>query len=147
MEPLQKNLQNIEDLGKEAARLVSNLTPKEERATLITLSGELGAGKTAFVQAAATALGVMDHVTSPTFVLAKRYELLGMPFARLIHIDAYRLKDGEDLRSISFNELMQDSENLVALEWPEIVADGLPVADVAIRLEVLSDGSRSLTYA
>lgn len=146
MEPSRKNLQNIKDLGREAAQLVSSLAPEEGQATLVTLSGELGAGKTAFVQAMAAALGVTDHVTSPTFVLAKRYELTGMPFARLIHIDGYRLKGGEDLRSISLNELMLDSGNLIALEWPEIVADGLPAADVAIRLEVLSDGSRALTY-
>jgi len=147
MEPSRKTLQNIEDLSREAAHFVSGLVPRAGGATLVTLSGELGAGKTAFVQAMATALGVTDHVTSPTFVLAKRYELAGMPFARLVHIDAYRLKDGENLRSLSFAELMQDPKNLVALEWPEIVADGLPPADVAIKLETLPDGSRSLTYA
>lgn len=115
-------------------------------ATLVTLSGELGAGKTAFTKAAAKALGVEEIITSPTFVLEKIYLLGEQPFKRLIHIDAYRLEKGADLAPLGFDELMQDAGNLILLEWPEKVDDVLPAATVRISLTVNPDGSRIIFY-
>ncbi len=135
-------------LSAEAAAFVETLQPKGSAATLVTLSGELGAGKTSFVQAAARALGVVESVTSPTFVLAKSYALPeGLAFTALLHVDAYRLAGGEDLRRIGVSEALQDPGTLLFLEWPEIVKDGLPAADVSITLAGNDDGSRAITYA
>ena len=143
----------LPELEAEAARLVGELIPVEGRATLVTLAGELGAGKTAFTKAAAKALGVEEVVTSPTFVLEKSYLLPPKPghrmsgFGRLVHIDAYRLTSGAELATLRFDELMQDSGNLVFLEWPENVADVLPSPAARISLVVLPDGSRHISYA
>lgn len=143
-----RTIEDLAALENEAAAFVETLLPKGESATLVTLSGELGAGKTAFSQAIARALGVTDPVTSPTFVLAKSYTLPeGLAFTQLLHIDAYRLKEGKDLGPIGLPEAMQDTGTLVLLEWPEMVADGLPEADVKITLEALPDGTRSISYA
>jgi len=149
METLVKTLK---ELDAEAARFVGALVPREDGATLITLSGELGAGKTAFTKAVAHALGVDETVTSPTFVLEKIYQLpckVGHPmsdFARLIHIDAYRLESGSDLAPLGFDELMNDSGNLILLEWPEKVSDALPPPTVKISFATLSDTSRAISY-
>ena len=141
-------IMSMEELEAEAAALVTALSPKSDRATLITLSGELGAGKTAFTQAAARALGVTETVTSPTFVLSKSYPLPeGGAFSTLIHIDAYRLEEGKDLHALDFAQVMKDASTLVMLEWPERVIDGLPHADIAITLTVQPDGSRTISYA
>lgn len=141
-------VQDIAALSEEAKAFVSELLPKESEATLVTLSGELGAGKTSFTQAAARALGVAEAVTSPTFVLAKSYALPeGLAFRTLLHIDAYRLSGGKDLERIGFVDARTDTGTLILLEWPEIVADGLPPADVAITLVAEEDGSRTITYA
>lgn len=147
MELSQHILATVEDVQKEASRFVLSLRPGTDKATLVTLSGNLGAGKTAFVQAAAKALGVTEYVTSPTFVLAKNYPLLEQAFSRLAHIDAYRLKSGDDLRSIKFEDLYKDPHTLIMLEWPEMVGNELPPADVAITLEALPNESRTITYA
>lgn len=150
MESTEKTLATLEALQAEAAVLVSTLAPKESGATLVTLTGELGTGKTSFTQGVARALGIEESVTSPTFVLEKVYELpeeTSRGFKRLIHIDAYRLESGSALRPLGFDELMQDKHNLILLEWPERVADALPEADTRITLEVLPDISRKLTYA
>ena len=145
METLVKTLA---ELDAEAARFVGGLAPKEDSATLVALSGDLGAGKTAFIKAVAHALGVAETVTSPTFVLEKIYQLgsSASKFKRLIHIDAYRLESGSDLAPLGFDELMKSSENLIFLEWPEKVADTLvpPAATISI---VLENGSRLITYA
>lgn len=143
-----KTITGLEDLRAEAEGFAASLAPKPDAATLVTLSGELGAGKTAFTQAVARSLGVTDPVTSPTFVLAKSYELPeGNGFRRLVHIDAYRLTDGKELKALDFAHTMEDPHTLVLLEWPEMVADTLPAADVAIRLEALPDETRTLSYA
>lgn len=143
---MEKIIADLPALEAEVSAFVAGLS-KDRYATLITLSGELGAGKTAFTKALAKALGVEDHVTSPTFVLEKIYQLSGNPFARLAHIDAYRLTDGGELAALGFDELMSDPENLVVLEWPEKVADMLPTPTIRITLEALPDGSRRITYA
>jgi tRNA threonylcarbamoyl adenosine modification protein YjeE len=145
METLVKTL--IE-LDAEAVRFIGELFPKEGSATLVTLSGDLGAGKTAFTKAVARVLCVEETVTSPTFVLEKIYQLRSeaSKFERLIHIDAYRLEAGNDLAPLGFDELMQDSENLIFLEWPEKVADALPSPEVRISFMVHTDESRTISY-
>ncbi|MCX6787412.1 MAG: tRNA (adenosine(37)-N6)-threonylcarbamoyltransferase complex ATPase subunit type 1 TsaE [Candidatus Kaiserbacteria bacterium] len=145
METLVKTLA---ELDAEAARFMGRLAPEEGGATLVALSGNLGAGKTAFTKAVAHALGVEETVTSPTFVLEKIYQLDGptAKFKRLIHIDAYRLEAGSDLVPLGFDELMQDTGNLILLEWPEKVVDALPASAVRISFVALPDGSRTISY-
>lgn len=137
-----RNLGEFEACAAEFAR---GQRPRAEGATLVTLSGELGAGKTAFVKAAARALGVLDTVPSPTFVLENIYALPeGSAFSRLIHMDAYRLESGNDLGPLAFAEYMKDPANLIFLEWPERVADALP--GECIRIEIAGElaGERSV---
>lgn len=144
---MEKRVQNLSELETEAVRFVSSLSPQNEKATLVTLSGELGAGKTAFTKAVAKEFGVEETVTSPTFVLEKIYQLpQGKVFKRLVHIDAYRLESGSELAPLGFGELMQDGNNLILLEWPEKVADGLPTPSMKISIAVHDDGSRTLLY-
>lgn len=139
-------IRSIEELEKEAAALVDRLSPQNDGATLVTLSGDLGAGKTAFTKALAKALGIEESVTSPTFVLEKIYALpAAAKFARLIHIDAYRLGSSAELPALGFDELMKDTANLVVLEWPERVADAL-APHLAIRIEADEQGVRTLSY-
>lgn len=158
---MEKTLATIEEMRAEAAQFMRGLRPrmKGEGATLITLSGDLGAGKTAFTQALAAALGVAETVTSPTFVIEKIYQLppdaaarAGVPehgafFTRLIHIDAYRLESSAELMPLGFGEIMQSDQNLVVLEWPEKVADALPPPAHYLSFEALADGSRKIMYA
>ncbi len=139
---------DTEALSFEADVFARGLSPNAKKATLVTLSGELGAGKTAFTQAVARSLSVEETVNSPTFVLEKIYKLPeGKHFKRLIHIDAYRLDSGTDLAALGFDELMQNTENLIFLEWPEKVSDRLPEPTVRITLTTFPDGSRTLFYA
>ncbi len=144
---MEKVVTTLTELEAEAVRFVNTLAPRPRGAILVTLSGELGAGKTAFTKTVAAALGVADTVTSPTFVLEKIYALPpAKRFARLVHIDAYRLDSGEDLAPLGFDELMKDSGNLVVLEWPEKVADALPEPAARISIVAREDGSRILAY-
>ncbi len=151
---MEISVKTIAEFEAEAARFVCSLAPSDaslpagrQGAVLVTLSGDLGAGKTAFVKAVARALGVEETVNSPTFVLEKIYQLSGgQPFKRLIHIDAYRLERRSDLAPLGFDELMQNTSNLILLEWPEKVEDALPVPAMKISLIAHDDGSRTISY-
>jgi tRNA threonylcarbamoyladenosine biosynthesis protein TsaE len=148
MDMLTKVIPTPEAMVLEAQEFVEALAPETEGATLVTLSGELGAGKTTFTQAIAKALGVADIVNSPTFVIEKVYGIPeGGKFQRLIHIDAYRLTNNGELTGLGFGELMSHPENLIMLEWPENVAGVADQAAVKILLEPLPAGSRQITYA
>jgi len=105
-----------------------------DQATVIGLSGHLGAGKTAFVKAVARELGIAEEVTSPTFVLMKLYDIPesagsagdhsannSWPWKRLVHIDAYRLERTEELQALNWEQLVSDPHNLIMVEWPENV--------------------------
>ncbi len=143
----EKYLDTLEELQQEAADFIDTLTPGAQHATLITLSGELGAGKTSFTQGVARELGVEENITSPTFVLEKIYELpVGQSFSRLVHVDAYRLEGEKTLEPLGFSDLYNDPQNLIMLEWPELVTNQLPEADVRITLSVSGEG-RHISYA
>lgn len=142
MEKVLKDLHELDDFAKE---YIATISPHSEHATLITLSGDLGAGKTAFTKALAKTLGVDEHITSPTFVLAKNYALTNQPFEKLVHIDAYRLEQGEDLRPIDFEEILKDPKNLIALEWPERVESAIPEWAHTMKISIEGD-ARKFTY-
>ena len=147
-ESLTRILRTTEDTEREAENFIDALVPEAAGATLIALSGDLGAGKTTFTQFVAKALGVTDTVNSPTFVIEKVYSVPeGKHFARLVHIDAYRLQNAGDLTVLGFGEVMSHAGTLVIIEWPENVLGIAEQASVKILLELLPDGSRQITYA
>lgn len=116
-----------------------HMSPKKERAFLIGLSGNLGAGKTTFVQALAREFHIPEVVQSPTYVLMKSYPIQFDGFRKLIHIDAYRLESPEEFASLKPAEFLYDPEALVIIEWPEKVQDALPTPDIMINFS--ADGA------
>ena len=117
-----------------------------DAATILTLTGDLGAGKTTLVQSLAQALGVIEVVTSPTFVMMKAYETKDTVFTTLVHIDAYRIDDVDELRPLHINQVLLSPQTLVCIEWPEKIASALPTAVTAVSLTAQPDGSRTCTY-
>lgn len=129
----------------EAARFAYSLVPREH-AVVVTLSGELGAGKTAFVQGLARALGVTVPVTSPTFVIMKIYDLESAKFKHLVHIDAYRLKGEHHLHVLGWDALLADPANIICLEWPERIPEAVPNNAIRLTLRYSGEHERDITY-
>ena len=145
---MERVVTTLEALQQAAGEFARTLIPHPDHATLVTLEGELGAGKTSFTQGIAKALGVKDAVTSPTFVLEKVYPLGNeSPFDRLVHIDAYRLEGNTSLMPLGFTDRYKDPRNLIVLEWPSQVAEQLPSADHSIQFSLRPDTTRCITYA
>ncbi len=137
-------IRTLAELQSLAASFLDTLRPHSDQATLIGLSGELGAGKTAFVKALATTLGVPDMVTSPTFVLEKIYKVAKGPFAHLVHIDAYRLESQDELKALGWKEIVGEPGNLVVVEWPERLGDAFPKDSNLIRFRFIDEETRDI---
>lgn len=112
--------------------------------SVFCLHGDLGSGKTTFVQGVGKALGVEGILASPTFVLEKVYKLTGQPFEHLIHLDAYRLSGGDELLHLGFEEMLRNPGSLVFIEWAENVADVLPKDCSDIHFRFVDENTREV---
>jgi tRNA threonylcarbamoyladenosine biosynthesis protein TsaE len=119
-----------------ARRLAPLLGTKD----LVTLRGDLGAGKTTFARSLLKALGVGEEILSPTFTLVQNYEGKDFP---VYHFDLYRLKRPEELEEIGFDDATADG--LVVVEWPERVESLIPRNRLELRFDMDAQGSRRVT--
>ena len=119
---------------------------QRNQATIVTLSGDLGAGKTTCVQYIARVLGIEEPITSPTFVIQKEYPVFGHDWiTRLVHIDAYRLEDKNQLEYLGWQHLVDDPHTLICIEWPEMVS-GIAIPDaLQITFSLQDSNTRLLT--
>src|SRR3989338_3529631 len=123
MNERQWDITDKSDLERVTGDILSELA-KEQRtssAVVLGLHGDLGAGKTTFVQMLADQLGVQESVTSPTFVIMKKYQTKDQRFSTLVHIDAYRLESAEELEVLDFSSELSDEKNIICIEWAEKV--------------------------
>jgi tRNA threonylcarbamoyladenosine biosynthesis protein TsaE len=111
---------------RELARTVATLLSGGD---VIILTGDLGAGKTTFVQGAAEALGVIDRVASPTFTLVRRYR----GPRPVNHVDVYRLDRIQEVIDLGFEDLF-DPEGVTFVEWGDVIEGLLPDAYLEIEL-------------
>lgn len=121
-----------------------NRSDANKSATVIGLYGDLGSGKTAYTQAVAKALGVVETVTSPTFVIEKIYALESPEFKHLIHIDAYRLAKSEELKHLGWHDIIKDPANLILIEWPERVSEIMPAEHIQIKFNSIDPTTREI---
>jgi tRNA threonylcarbamoyladenosine biosynthesis protein TsaE len=98
---------------------------------VVALSGDLGAGKTAFVQGAAAGLGVTEPVVSPTFTLVREYD----GPVRVVHVDVYRLDRVNDVVDLGFDEFL-DGSAVVFVEWGDVIQGLLPESWLAVDLSL-----------
>lgn len=139
-------LVSLENLAGFAHEFVQSLPQSVgTRAHIVGLQGDLGAGKTTFVQHLARELGVRESVTSPTFVIMQKYQTTHPVFTTLVHIDAYRLKPGES-ETIGWSGVTEDPHSLVIVEWPTLL-DAFPPDAQTLVFSVTSEEERSVEYA
>lgn len=140
------SIKNLKELQEFAHSFLRKLKPHESKATVVALSGDLGSGKTAFVKMVAEYFGMEEEVTSPTFVILKRYTLHVTRYMSMIHIDAYRLKNGEELLRLRFGELLDNPKNIIFIEWPENVKDAIPTDAIILRFTFIDETTREIDF-
>ncbi len=118
----------------ETQKYGEKLAIKLKNGGVLCLYGELGAGKTTLVQGLAKGLGIKRRITSPTFIIMRKYE-------NFWHIDLYRLENAD---SLGLPEIFADPKNIVIIEWPEIIKKVLPEHYIKIRIKDLNNDRRQI---
>ncbi|MBI4158223.1 MAG: tRNA (adenosine(37)-N6)-threonylcarbamoyltransferase complex ATPase subunit type 1 TsaE [Candidatus Yanofskybacteria bacterium] len=130
------------------------------RANVVTLEGELGAGKTTFVKGFAKALGIKTKIKSPTFVLMKYYPItyyvlrikksIRNPQSvvrKLYHLDCYRVRDHRDLTTLNLKTMFNSSENIILIEWPERIKKILPKKLIRVHIDHINKNKRKISIS
>ena len=125
--------------AEDTARIAGELAKGLRGGEFIAMYGELGAGKTAFVQGHAKALGIDRPVTSPTFTIVNEYEGR-LP---LYHFDVYRIADPDEMYEIGYEDYL-DAGGVCVVEWAELIEELLP--DEYIKLTIEKDNSKGFNY-
>ena len=120
---------------------------KHKGALVIALEGELGAGKTTFVQGLAKDLKIKAKIKSPTFTLMKSYKLKVISYKLLYHLDCYRLRNHKDLSILGIKDILTNQENIVLIEWSDRVKKILPKNHIKIHIDHISKNERKITIS
>lgn len=120
-----------------------------KKAVFVALIGDLGGGKTSFVQGLAKGLRIRERVNSPTFVIVKKYKIKNLKtrFQYFIHIDCYRIQRSKDLMGLGFKEMAAASRNIVAIEWADKAKSLLPKNALFIRFDFIDKNTRKITLS
>jgi tRNA threonylcarbamoyladenosine biosynthesis protein TsaE len=130
--------------AEETKSIAANLASSMKGGEVIELRGELGAGKTTFVQGFVGALGYTDPVRSPTFSLMNIYPVNHGSIKEIVHLDLYRLEDASELRGLALEDWLGRKDVVVLIEWPkfENIVQWKP--SVRVKIETISEQIRKI---
>ena len=142
--------QYITNSAKETRSLGKGLAEKilktkiKTRAQVLALKGELGGGKTTFLQGFAKGLGTRQKILSPTFVILKKFKIKHPNFKLFFHIDCYRIKKPKEILDLGFKKIVSDSKNIIAVEWAERIEKILPPDTILIDFKFHNKNKRKI---
>ncbi len=135
--------------AEETRNLGEELSIALKKGNVVALYGELGAGKTTFVQGLSKGLGIKRRIISPTFIIVRRYKLTthNSKIKSFYHIDLYRVGSPADIQSLGLDEIFESQDSIIVVEWPEKLGSKLPVKRWNIKFEHQQDkNKRKITY-
>jgi tRNA threonylcarbamoyladenosine biosynthesis protein TsaE len=139
---------NLSQTQKLAEELAKTLKPGD----FLAFYGNLGSGKTTFIQGLAKGLGIERRIISPTFIIVRSYEISDQQLATsnqtarmFYHIDLYRTETKNDLLSVGLDQIIEDKNSIIALEWAEKMGEMLPKKRIEVNLENLGEDERKIT--
>ena len=137
MEIFTNSVKQTKKLGEFLAKEILSASPLEERAFVLAMKGDLGSGKTTFLQGFAKGLGIKEKITSPTFVIMKK-------FKTFYHFDCYRAERAKDILDLGFKEIINNPKNIVAIEWADKIKRILPKSSVWINFKFVDKNKRKI---
>jgi len=132
------------NLAKKLAREILNCF-STKKTVVIGLIGDLGGGKTTFVQGMAKGLGITEKILSPTFVIMRRFQVSSFKFQDFYHIDCYRIQKPKDILGLGFREIISDPKNIVAVEWADRIKKIMPQNATWIKFTFVDKNTRKIT--
>lgn len=135
----EKNNKIIKIKSKAELKIfANNIATLLKKGSVIALSGDLGAGKTTFTQYLAEAIGVTEHLSSPTYTILKEYYSGNLP---LYHFDAYRILDAGEFLDLDIDEYLYGT-GISVIEWAENIKELLPEDTIWIEISIKNNGER-----
>jgi tRNA threonylcarbamoyladenosine biosynthesis protein TsaE len=136
---------STQETQKLAQRLAGKIVPN----AVLALYGDLGSGKTTFTSYLVSALGFIDRVQSPTFIIMRHYNkkrdnALKNDIKKVYHVDLYRLTSAEEVLDLGWQEMLSEKDAIMIIEWPELVEDLLPAETIKIKFEYLEENVRKI---
>jgi len=142
-----KNQKETISLGKEIAK---NLIKKKKRkkALILALIGDLGGGKTTFLKGFAKGIGIKEKILSPSFILIRKFEIpkQTLNFKNFYHIDCYRIEKPKEILALDFKKIIDNPQNIVAIEWADKIRKILPKKILVLKFEVLGKTKRKISF-
>lgn len=132
-------MEKITNSPEETKKLAWELAGKLVPGSVLALHGDLGSGKTCFVQGLAEALGVKEIVNSPTFAVVNEY----YGRLRLYHVDLYRVKSEAEAETLGIDDCLE-GDGITAVEWPEVFASILPKDAIHVYFEFVDINRRRI---
>ena len=131
----------ITESFEETRSLGENFARKIRNGDFLAFYGNLGSGKTTFIQGLAKGLGIKRRIISPTFIIVRSYKLQKGNF---YHIDLYRIHNLYDLSTLGMDEITEDSKSIIALEWAEKMDTFIPQKRIDIIFDNLGEDKRKI---
>lgn len=138
-----KTIEKITNSEEETVALATALAKSVKAPAIITLRGDLGAGKTVFSRGFARALGVEGPISSPTFTIVQEYELKA---GTLYHMDLYRISSDEEAISFGIEEFLNDEQAINLIEWPQRLEWLLPKTVIPVEISHVSEFQRKVKF-
>lgn len=144
-----KNFKQTQKLGENFAKEILKIglqNPPAGEAIVLGLQGDLGGGKTTFLQGLAKGLQIKEKILSPTFVIMKRFKIKDIRFKNFYHVDCYRLKKDKEILELDFEKIIFNPENIVAIEWSERIKKPLPKSAIIIKFDFIDKNKREILF-
>jgi tRNA threonylcarbamoyladenosine biosynthesis protein TsaE len=130
-------------IAQKLAKEILRIKEKKE-SVVLGLEGDLGGGKTTFLQGFAKGLGIKEKILSPTFVIMKKFPLSKGDFLFFFHLDSYRTQSSKDFFFLRFEEIVSNPKHVIAIEWADKVKDIMPQKTIWIKFILLSAKKRKI---
>lgn len=144
---LSVNPSRTKKIGQGLAREI--LKDSGSKSLIIGLEGDLGGGKTTFLQGFAKELKIKRKILSPTFVIVRKLDIprdkkIKSRFLRFYHIDCYRIEKPKDILELDFKKIISDSKNIIAIEWVNRIKKILPERIILIKFKFINRNTREI---
>ena len=148
------NTSLVTNSAVETKKFAKEFAKSLSQGDILCLYGNLGSGKTTFVQGLAEGLEIEKRIFSPTFIIVRQYKIKTPHFAKasrgkqnsnfFYHIDLYRIQSKQDLLGVGIDEILKDEKNIVCIEWAEKLSDLIPQKRIDIKFKYLDNDKREI---
>ena len=140
---LTKNPSRTKKLGESFTEKIFENGP-QKRAIVLGLIGELGGGKTTFLQGFARGLGIKQKILSPTFIIMKKFLISNSQLLNFYHIDCYRIEKPKEILDLGFKEIISNPRNIVAIEWANKIRKIMPKDITILEFKFIDKSTRKI---